>query len=172
MVLNLHLIGQKSSDCALIGYYNVAGVPCTNCKLSKRKSVVLLHLTCPLLVNGACSDRNIIYVLFPALFLAYTNGAARLCRELLKAGGSLATINRHGVSIFNAQVPTKKLLYTLLGTYFLLFLPGLMDRRTRNGEEKTMPARNMFASREGRSVSWGSFSPSRSLFASCLTIYI
>ncbi|KAJ7374098.1 Ankyrin repeat and FYVE domain-containing protein 1 [Desmophyllum pertusum] len=59
-------------------------------------------------INALDADENI------ALFLAYTNGAARLCRELLKAGGSLATINRHGVSIFNAQVPTKKLLYTLL----------------------------------------------------------
>lgn len=59
-------------------------------------------------INALDSDENI------ALFLAYTNGAARLCRELLKAGGSLATINKHGVSIFNAQVPTKKLLYTLL----------------------------------------------------------
>lgn len=49
-----------------------------------------------------------------ALFLAYTNGAAKLCRELLRAGASLNTINKHGVSIFNAQVPTKKLLYNLL----------------------------------------------------------
>jgi len=63
---------------------------------------------------------NVVYVVFPALFLAYTNGAARLCRELLKAGGSLATVNKHGVSIFNAQVPTKKLLYTLLGKIFTL----------------------------------------------------
>ena len=61
------------------------------------------------------SWHNILCLLFLALFLAYTNGAARLCRELLRAGGSLATINKHGVSIFNAQVPTKKLLYTLLG---------------------------------------------------------
>lgn len=59
-------------------------------------------------INALDADENI------ALFLAYTNGAARLCRELLRAGGSLATINKHGVSIFNAQVPTKKLLYTLL----------------------------------------------------------
>ena len=55
------------------------------------------------------------FVFFLALFLAYTNGAAKLCRELLKAGGSLNTMNKHGVSVFNAQVPTKKLLYTLLG---------------------------------------------------------
>ena len=62
------------------------------------------------------------------MFLAYTNGAARLCRELLKAGGSLATINRHGVSIFNAQVPTKKLLYTLLGKYLMfVFTYGLVN---------------------------------------------
>ena len=83
---------------------------------------------------------NIPYVLFSALFLAYTNGAARLCRELLKAGGSLATVNRHGVSIFNAQVPTKKLLYTLLGKYLmLLFLSELMGCRMRNWERKLWP---------------------------------
>ena len=55
------------------------------------------------------------FVSFLALFLAYTNGAARLCRELLRAGASLNTINKNGVSIFNAQVPTKQLLYNLLG---------------------------------------------------------
>ncbi|XP_048582377.1 rabankyrin-5 isoform X2 [Nematostella vectensis] len=49
-----------------------------------------------------------------ALFLAYVNGAARLCRELLRGGSSLATVNKYGLSIFNAEVPTKKLLYTLL----------------------------------------------------------
>lgn len=59
-------------------------------------------------LNALDADEN------TALFLAYTNGAARLCRELLKAGGSLNTINKHAVSIFNAQVPTKKLLFTLL----------------------------------------------------------
>ena len=77
-----------------------------------RSSVMPCYLVSVLLT---ASDDNILYFWLPALFLAYTNGAARLCRELLKAGGSLATINKHGVSIFNAQVPTKKLLYTLLG---------------------------------------------------------
>lgn len=67
---------------------------------------------------------------FSALFLAYTNGAARLCRELLRGGGSLGTINKHGVSIFNAQVPTKKLLYTLLGRMSRLCLLFASLQRT------------------------------------------
>lgn len=67
-----------------------------------------------------------------ALFLAYTNGAVGLCCSLLRAGAKLATINKHGVSIFNAPVATKKLLYKLLGInqwsltpikYYIDFLP-------------------------------------------------
>jgi len=54
-----------------------------------------------------------------ALFLAYVNGAARLCRELLRAGGCLATVNKYGTSVFNAEVPTKKLLFSLLGKFTL-----------------------------------------------------
>lgn len=49
-----------------------------------------------------------------ALFLAYTNGAVGLCCALLKAGARLGTMNKHGVSIFNAPVATKKLLFRLL----------------------------------------------------------
>ncbi|XP_046839530.1 rabankyrin-5-like isoform X2 [Xenia sp. Carnegie-2017] len=49
-----------------------------------------------------------------ALLLAYLNGNGRLCRELLKYGSTLATINKEGVSIFNAQVASKKLLFSLL----------------------------------------------------------
>lgn len=69
---------------------------------------ILLHILYRMLVLT-------MIFFFPALFLAYTNGAARLCREILRAGGSLATINKYGTSIFNAQVPTRKLLFTLLG---------------------------------------------------------
>ncbi|XP_047142037.1 rabankyrin-5 isoform X3 [Hydra vulgaris] len=49
-----------------------------------------------------------------ALFIAYSNGAVGLCCALLKAGARLATMNKHGVSVFNAPVATKKLLFKLL----------------------------------------------------------
>ena len=49
-----------------------------------------------------------------ALFLAYTNGAVGLCCGLLRAGARIGTINKHGVSIFNVPVASKKLLYKLL----------------------------------------------------------
>ena len=60
-----------------------------------------------------------IYICFiSALLLAYLNGNGRLCRELLKNGSSLGAINRNGVSIFNAEVASKKLLFSLLGTKY------------------------------------------------------
>uniref|UniRef100_A0A6P8I0Z8 Rabankyrin-5-like n=1 Tax=Actinia tenebrosa TaxID=6105 RepID=A0A6P8I0Z8_ACTTE len=79
---------------------------------AKENAVAIFELFCQSMpeypINSLDADGN------TALFLAYVNGAARLCRELLRAGGSLATVNKHGVSIFNAEVPTKKLLYSLL----------------------------------------------------------
>lgn len=60
----------------------------------------------------------IYYIYFiSALLLAYLNGNGRLCRELLKNGSSLGAINKNGVSIFNAEVASKKLLFSLLGTF-------------------------------------------------------
>eukprot|EP00795_Rhopilema_esculentum_P015608 gene15608-6884_t len=49
-----------------------------------------------------------------ALFLAYTSGAVGLCCALLRSGAKLGTINKQGVSLFNAPVATKKLLFRLL----------------------------------------------------------
>jgi len=49
-----------------------------------------------------------------ALFIAYTNGAVGLCCALLRAGARLGTMNKDGVSVFNAPVATNKLLYKLL----------------------------------------------------------
>lgn len=62
------------------------------------------------------------YLLFIALFLAYSNGAVGLCCALLRSGARIGTINKHGMSIFNAPVATKKLLFKLLGILFF-FLP-------------------------------------------------
>jgi hypothetical protein len=56
-----------------------------------------------------------ISVFFLALLLAYLNGNGRLCRELLKKGSTLSTVNKNGISIFNAEVASKKLLFSLLG---------------------------------------------------------
>jgi hypothetical protein len=50
-----------------------------------------------------------------ALLLAYLNGNGRLCRELLKNGSTLSTVNKNGISVFNAEVASKKLLFSLLG---------------------------------------------------------
>uniref|UniRef100_A0A0P4WJ56 FYVE-type domain-containing protein n=1 Tax=Scylla olivacea TaxID=85551 RepID=A0A0P4WJ56_SCYOL len=49
-----------------------------------------------------------------ALLLAYMRGASQLCRVLVRAGACLGTTNKHGVNIFNYQVPTKTLLFRLL----------------------------------------------------------
>ena len=111
---------------AVLGSHGIV-VKCTaaiffrtvDCASGRNDKTILIAVT----KLRTCSRFNVVYLVFPALFLAYTNGAARLCRELLKAGGSLATVNKHGVSIFNAQVPTKKLLYTLLGKIFTLLYP-------------------------------------------------
>ena len=53
-----------------------------------------------------------------ALLLAYLNGNGRLCRELLKNGGALSAVNKNGISIFNAEVASKKLLFSLLGNNY------------------------------------------------------
>lgn len=70
-----------------------------------------------------------VFLSILGLFLAYVNGAARLCREILRAGGSLATVNKFGTSIFNAEVPTKKLLFSLLGNYKKTSLLNFNDRQ-------------------------------------------
>lgn len=49
-----------------------------------------------------------------ALLLAYMRGAGQLCRVLVRAGACLGSTNKHGVNIFNYQVPTKALLFRLL----------------------------------------------------------
>ncbi|KAK7076768.1 Ankyrin repeat and FYVE domain-containing protein 1, partial [Halocaridina rubra] len=49
-----------------------------------------------------------------ALLLAYMRGAGQLCRVLVRSGACLGMTNKHGVNIFNYQVPTKALLYRLL----------------------------------------------------------
>lgn len=49
-----------------------------------------------------------------ALLLAYMRGAGQLCRVLVRSGACLGTTNKHGVNIFNYQVPTKTLLFRLL----------------------------------------------------------
>ncbi|XP_028400515.1 rabankyrin-5-like isoform X2 [Dendronephthya gigantea] len=59
-------------------------------------------------LNSVDADEN------TALLLAYLNGNGRLCRELLKNGSSLGAINKNGISIFNAEVASKKLLFSLL----------------------------------------------------------
>jgi len=50
------------------------------------------------------------------LLLAYFNGNASLCRAIVKVGARLGIVNRDGLSIFNAPVATKQLLFKLLGT--------------------------------------------------------
>lgn len=51
------------------------------------------------------------------LLLAYFNGNAALCRAIVKVGVRLGVVNRDGLSIFNAPVATKQLLFKLLGTF-------------------------------------------------------
>ena len=41
-------------------------------------------------------------------------GAGQLCRVLLKYCTCMGSMNKHGVNIFNYQVPTKTLLFRLL----------------------------------------------------------
>jgi hypothetical protein len=54
------------------------------------------------------------------LLLAYFNGNGSLCRAVVKAGAQLGTVNRDGLSIFNAPVATKQLLIKLLGKLWRL----------------------------------------------------
>ncbi|XP_042239177.1 rabankyrin-5-like isoform X2 [Homarus americanus] len=49
-----------------------------------------------------------------ALLLAYMRGAGQLCRVFVRSGACLGSTNKHGVNIFNYQVPTKTLLFRLL----------------------------------------------------------
>ena len=51
------------------------------------------------------------------LLLAYFNGNASLCRAVVKVGARLGVVNRDGLSIFNAPVATKQLLFKLLGAF-------------------------------------------------------
>ncbi|KXJ18288.1 Rabankyrin-5 [Exaiptasia diaphana] len=82
------------------------------CQYSNENALAILELFCQTMpeypINASDVDGN------TPLFLAYINGAARLCREILRNGGLLATVNKYGISIFNAEVPTKKLLFSLL----------------------------------------------------------
>ncbi|KAK2174571.1 hypothetical protein NP493_794g01007 [Ridgeia piscesae] len=48
------------------------------------------------------------------LMLAYFNGNANLCRAVVRAGAMMGLHNKDGVSIFNAPVATKQLLFKLL----------------------------------------------------------
>ncbi|XP_062587167.1 rabankyrin-5-like isoform X2 [Saccostrea cucullata] len=48
------------------------------------------------------------------LLLAYMNGNGNLCRSLVRAGARLGSMNKQGISIFNAPVATKQLLFKLL----------------------------------------------------------
>ncbi|XP_072163422.1 rabankyrin-5-like [Diadema setosum] len=48
------------------------------------------------------------------LLLAYQKGNGAVCRAIVRAGASLGIMNKQGVSIFNAQVATKQLLFRLL----------------------------------------------------------
>lgn len=53
------------------------------------------------------------------------NGNGNLCRSLVRAGARLGTMNKQGISIFNAPVATKQLLFKLLGnmiTWIHLFI--------------------------------------------------
>ncbi|KAJ1524187.1 hypothetical protein ONE63_010710 [Megalurothrips usitatus] len=49
-----------------------------------------------------------------ALMLAYMKGNGNLCRALVKAKACIGSMNKDGVTIFNYQVTTKQLLYSLL----------------------------------------------------------
>ena len=43
------------------------------------------------------------------------NGNGSLCRALVRAGSPLGEVNKQGLSVFNAPVATKQLLFKLLG---------------------------------------------------------
>ena len=52
--------------------------------------------------------------LYTALLLAYIGGSTSLCDSLIQAGAHPGRPNRQGISIFNAPVATKKLLFRIL----------------------------------------------------------
>ena len=57
-----------------------------------------------------------MYIFYiPVLLMAYFNGNGSLCRAVVRAGASLGTCNKEGLTIFNAPVATKQLLFKLLG---------------------------------------------------------
>jgi len=66
-----------------------------------------MGITLAVNVNGVCI----------VLLLAYFNGNASLCRAIVKVGARLGVVNRDGLSIFNAPVATKQLLFKLLGMF-------------------------------------------------------
>ena len=57
---------------------------------------------------------------FAALLLAYMKGNGNLCRAIVRSGATLGVRNKEGLSIFNAPVATKQLLFKLLGEYKIL----------------------------------------------------
>ena len=62
---------------------------------------------------------RVVIALIVVLLLAYFNGNASLCRAIVKVGAMLGVVNRDGLSIFNAPVATKQLLFKLLGIVHL-----------------------------------------------------
>ena len=67
-----------------------------------------LMVCCHMWLAGVC---------LVVLLLAYFNGNASLCRAVVKVGARLGVVNRDGLSIFNAPVATKQLLFKLLGVF-------------------------------------------------------
>ena len=59
-----------------------------------------------------------VIISITVLLLAYFNGNGALCRAVVRMGAMLGTVNREGLSIFNAPVATKQLLFKLLGNKF------------------------------------------------------
>ena len=57
----------------------------------------------------------VYYDIITVLLLAYFNGNGNLCRAVVRAGARLGINNIEGMSIFNAPVATKQLLFKLLG---------------------------------------------------------
>ncbi len=55
-----------------------------------------------------------MFLLSPALLLAYIKGNGGLCRSLVKAGAVLGTLNADGVSIFNCQARLKATIQTMI----------------------------------------------------------
>ncbi|XP_072043179.1 rabankyrin-5-like [Amphiura filiformis] len=60
------------------------------------------------------ADGNSGKIFGNALLLAYQKGNGNLCRAMVRAGSSMGAMNKQGMSIFNAQVATKQLLFRLL----------------------------------------------------------